>query len=428
MENNYIDVLDSLMQEKKEKKRKSPTQYEQQEFYSAWLKLASENGLNDLTESYLYQGFYFCGSSAFVAFLQISSNPKEELLKLLNGKRFSEDCTITFRVLINTLAIFLNQKAPSDLIVTVMKYLPKVCLNKEGAPLKTAPKSFEKYFLSTLNPLIELPQIASLPARPGVLNTFCTIISELLNEIKRNAQTYPQKISDQATNISKWIKNYTDSLSTSNTCKQESDNSDNANIKISASDITKNYQGTTTPTATAAALDYSKSKKISNPIDQINEFLVQIKSLTLTLEQENIKLGEKLNVLTETISERDKSIEILQTQLHDSNEEISDLNRKIEVIKSEGIILQQTINEKEHEIQQKNVEIAERTKMANILSRDRARQSSELIQKLASKVRVEYRDFSDAKDLPMTCDLGENMRLQLQNIFDILEKGGMKIK
>ena len=33
-----------------------------------------------------------------------------------------------------------------------------------------------------------------------------------------------------------------------------------------------------------------------------------------------------------------------------------------------------------------------------------------------------------ALDVPMSCDLGENLRLQLQSIFDILEKGGMKIK
>ena len=66
--------------------------------------------------------------------------------------------------------------------------------------------------------------------------------------------------------------------------------------------------------------------------------------------------------------------------------------------------------------------------MADVLSRDRSRQADETLQRLASKIRVEYRDFTDAMDIPMSCDLGENLKLQLQSVFDILEKGGMKIK
>ena len=79
-------------------------------------------------------------------------------------------------------------------------------------------------------------------------------------------------------------------------------------------------------------------------------------------------------------------------------------------------------------MKKKDTEIAERTKLAEILSRDRSKQADETLQKLAYKIKVEYRDFADAQDVPMTCDLGENLRLQIQSIFDILEKGGMKIR
>ena len=79
-------------------------------------------------------------------------------------------------------------------------------------------------------------------------------------------------------------------------------------------------------------------------------------------------------------------------------------------------------------IAEKDAEISERIKMADVLSRDRSKQADETLQRLASKIKVEYRDFTDALDVPMSCDLGENLRLQLQSIFDILEKGGMKIK
>ena len=91
-------------------------------------------------------------------------------------------------------------------------------------------------------------------------------------------------------------------------------------------------------------------------------------------------------------------------------------------------MLRQTVEQRDAVIAEKNAEIAERVKMAEVLSRDRSKQADESLQRLASKIRVEYRDFVDALDAPMSCDLGENLRLQLQSIFDILEKGGMKFK
>jgi len=66
--------------------------------------------------------------------------------------------------------------------------------------------------------------------------------------------------------------------------------------------------------------------------------------------------------------------------------------------------------------------------MADVLSRDRSKQADEVLQRVAAKIKVEYRDFLDAIEVPMSCDLGENLRLQLQSVFDILEKGGMKFK
>lgn len=45
--------------------------------------------------------------------------------------------------------------------------------------------------------------------------------------------------------------------------------------------------------------------------------------------------------------------------------------------------------------------------------------------RLANELRLEYLDYMNAKDEKMTIDLGENMRLQLSNIFEILKKSGL---
>lgn len=107
---------------------------------------------------------------------------------------------------------------------------------------------------------------------------------------------------------------------------------------------------------------------------------------------------------------------------------ITELRKKLSATEGDILALRQAVAQRDAAIAERDAEIAERVKMAEVLSRDRNKQADELPQKLASKIRIEYRDFVDALDVPMSCDLGENLRLQIQSIFDILEKGGMKIK
>ena len=95
--------------------------------------------------------------------------------------------------------------------------------------------------------------------------------------------------------------------------------------------------------------------------------------------------------------------------------EISRLSENVSLLRKQIADLEMKLKDKESEIK-------ERTKLADILSRDRAKQSEEVLNRLAAKLRVEYRDFLDAESMPMSVDLGENMRLQLKSIFDILKR------
>ena len=50
----YIEILDSLMKAKKEKKKKEPTIKEKEAFRSAWLSLVADAGLTGSAEQFLY--------------------------------------------------------------------------------------------------------------------------------------------------------------------------------------------------------------------------------------------------------------------------------------------------------------------------------------------------------------------------------------
>lgn len=78
------------------------------------------------------------------------------------------------------------------------------------------------------------------------------------------------------------------------------------------------------------------------------------------------------------------------------------------------------------EVAQTHAKLEAQRELANALDRDRAKQGDAALRRLTNKMRIEYEDYCDAEGLPMSVELGENMRLQLQNIFQILKDSGLK--
>ena len=163
-------------------------------------------------------------------------------------------------------------------------------------------------------------------------------------------------------------------------------------------------------------------------IAYLAELLGKAAKATAVVKVERAQQGVKIDALTQALDGEQNKLRGANQQIIDLQGTITELRKKLAAAEGDIFMLRQTVEQRDAVIAEKAIEIAERVKMAEVLSRDRSKQADESLQRLASKIRVEYRDFVDALDVPMSCDLGENLRLQLQSIFGILEKGGMKIK
>ncbi len=136
----------------------------------------------------------------------------------------------------------------------------------------------------------------------------------------------------------------------------------------------------------------------------------EIKSKNHTIEEINKKLNKtainekRQEDIIQNLLKDKSSLEIENTEL---NTEIKDLNECISKMKKE---------------------IEDRKQFAETISKNREKQSEEYLNKLASKLKIEYTDFCDGREVEMTLDLGENMRSQLEAVFSILEKNGVKLK
>ena len=92
----YIEILDSLMKAKKEKKKKEPTIKEKEAFRSAWLSLVADAGLTGSAEQFLYEGFSFCGAEPFYAYLIQTEDQNATLAAMFSGKYYGIDSNVSF--------------------------------------------------------------------------------------------------------------------------------------------------------------------------------------------------------------------------------------------------------------------------------------------------------------------------------------------
>lgn len=425
----YIEILDSLMKAKKEKKKKEPTIKEKEAFRSAWLSLVADAGLTGSAEQFLYEGFAFCGAEPFYAYLIQTEDQNATLAAMFSGKYYGIDSNVSFRLVAHLLALMLNNNAPRNILAPIIKRLPGACVNKDKKRLGTAEKTFEKYFLAELHPDVELCPLADIGTKPVFIKEFVTLVSSIMDGIE-NAGSAKGVVVKNIAKIRKWLADYDTSQSASTDTK--------AQQLIPASTIVAAEKVKIVSVADNPPEDRVQAPKVivTQPKEEasvdmiayLTELLGKAAKATAVVKSESTQQRVKIDALTQTLESEQSKLRGANQQIADLQDTITELRKKLSAAEGDIFVLRQTVEQRDAVIAEKNAEIAERVKMAEVLSRDRSKQADESLQRLASKIRVEYRDFVDALDVPMSCDLGENLRLQLQSIFDILEKGGMKFK
>lgn len=425
----YIEILDSLMKAKKEKIKKEPTIKEKEAFRSAWLSLVADAGLTGSAEQFLYEGFAFCGAEPFYAYLIQTEDQNATLAAMFSGKYYGIDSNVSFRLVAHLLALMLNNNATRNILAPIIKRLPGACVNKDKKRLGTAEKTFEKYFLAELHPDVELCPLADIGTKPVFIKEFVTLVSSIMDGIE-NAGSAKGVVVKNIAKIRKWLADYDTSQSASTDTKAEQ--------LIPASTIVAAEKVKIVSVADNPPEDRVQAPKVivTQPKEEasvdmiayLTELLGKAAKATAVVKSESTQQRVKIDALTQTLESEQSKLRGANQQIADLQDTITELRKKLSAAEGDIFVLRQTVEQRDAVIAEKNAEIAERVKMAEVLSRDRSKQADESLQRLASKIRVEYRDFVDALDVPISCDLGENLRLQLQSIFDILEKGGMKFK
>lgn len=419
----HVETLDLLIKGKKAKKKKEPSTKERTAFRDAWIDLVVDEGFSDRAEQFLYDGSTFCGAEPFYVYLAQAQDPTTALNAVFNGKMYGKDSNVTFRLLTHLLTLMLNGNVPQNLLIPVIMHLPDACKNKDGKRLGTAEKTMEKYFFAALSPDAPLCPLADVSTKPIFISEFVTMVASLIDGIESNGVAQGI-VAVNIARVRQWISDYKATLN------QPSDG------RLSDAPSAGAYPEITNAKAETKLSKVVESSKPAASAEEMPEnlgsylasLLEKAKKAAEEIRQENDQQKRKTEAITLTFEDEKKKLSRAKQQIAELQEAVISLRQKLSAAENDAAALRQIVATKDAIIIEKDTEIAERIKITEVLSRDRTKQSDETLHRMASKIRIEYRDFQDAVDVPMSCDLGENLRLQLQSIFDILEKGGMNIK
>jgi myosin heavy subunit len=320
------------------------------------------------------------------------------------------------------LLALLIEKLPEEKnsIMLVVKRLPELSVNKEGKRLGDMAKTVDKYFVKVLSPETVLPNLESIGLRPASIVSFREMMMEALHTLSSTEGHSSLKEMSIMQSIEKWLfENDKLSVGTDKSEKHSgasNESTDMVHAKISDSTPIQ-YSNSVIRTFTEKNKTYTWCDGISiavNAIKQLEKELTRLQINNENLLSENTRLRTENDNVKRAFNNERECCEQQRTEISRLSENVS--------------LLRKQIADLEMKLKDKESEIKERTKLADILSRDRAKQSEEVLNRLAAKLRVEYRDFLDAESMPMSVDLGENMRLQLKSIFDILKKNGLNLE
>lgn len=121
-----------------------------------------------------------------------------------------------------------------------------------------------------------------------------------------------------------------------------------------------------------------------------------------------------------------------QQAIRNRDKEIRRLRNSLDLYREKSDKLEARVKEKDTELtaaaareRELTGQLKDKSRMIDIVQRNASSAASERHEQLADLLHEEYTDFLEAKDVTMDSTLGENLRDQLERVFDMLKDSGV---
>lgn len=446
------------------------TQLESRQFTEAWIAYAKAVGVNDETVGILYDGFQFAAGEPLYRYVREAHDEGVYISLLAARPTMANEQGVALKVAINLLAYELSAPTSEDAAKVIAHAIPSLSRNKDGKSFGTLGRSIGKILIKPLARK-EIDERVSIPGKDAVL-----VLSVIREPVKGFAKSGKVRSVDAtaATKLLAWFEEQA-SLNTSDTVDSQVDGvpaistvvqNDGPSDVATTSSTTQNSEAATAKEARREARRSAterpvrvsrvdpavfhgaeKSDSPSRARGEERRLEAQEEGGALEVSSE---VPEKLDVpaiiafLEAYQKEHDQladRIERLENERHAlslrasqakqdlrrSREEIASLKERLASLSERFGTLQSEADALRDNNDSLRGDLSAAEEMLSAIDQRDERQVDESTRRLASELKVEYRDFLDASDLSMDAELGENMRDQLRNVFDILKANGIEL-
>ena len=389
-----VSAFRAFMQEKKAKK--SPTKADAEEFESRWLELVDQYGLTDQTFSLLCEGFRIGAAKPLFDYYKRSDSGSLPYLTLGSFSAIKENGQeIELRLYLSLFACELRDPTSADQIGFLIKKIPASSLNKDQKLSGNARQYVRGLVISELagESIKADPQGVELPAKD--IARFVKMISPLVKEVGENPKARVSE-RDAAASLLEWLNML---------YEPEAQESLTEPMSLGGTKESSELEHEEEPAQNAPS-DRLTADQIIAAIRNMDKRIESLKSAAMSADSEVARLKSQRDSLKDELARAQGSLGKSRAMAAAQAKEIDDLKAQIAFLQSE---------------------LDANKQLVDLLDQTNAKQSDEAMKRIARKLKVEYQDYQDALEIEMDANLGENMRLQLGSVFQILLDNGFEL-
>ncbi len=418
--------IDNLIAAVKEKS--SASEADRRKFEHSWLGLADREGLSEEVLLRLYRGLTIDAAMPFYLYAQ-KTDSGESYQAFLTSELFLENkAGSSFKMALDLFGLEIVRPTSADSLAAICRSLQKVAYNKDGNLYGFAEGCINKYLVKRMANQTCPGLGLDLELSPEEAAGLAAVLSDQLKLLgmKSNVRSSER---DAIIKLMGWLqdlKSDSEAISMAQAeiephALEKSPDAQHATEKqeSAAEPIQETQWQDADPQEGTDSEDCSIASSGMLSMDSVIGFLHSYSEEHASLKNEVLTLRSQLGA-AKSADEHDESVVIsLQDQLAEEKQRVAELEAAVSALTTEK-------EELENRMASLKKDGDSAREMLSLMDRDHERQSNEQLKRLSSELRIEYQDFKDAENLPMDVDLGENMRLQIQSIFKILQKHGLE--
>ena len=396
---NFIDAR---------RKKKSPSKSDGKRFSELWMKCVAELGVNERTLSLLCDGFRYSNARPLHAYC-MGEESKTFLYSTLRTYRCVREGhgDIELRLYISLFALELVSPTSGNQLSWLMKAIPQAAVNKEGNINGNLQTYLRKLLLEEVEGRPLLPKRKQDDTASRDFTLFSNFLSSELRSMISGLKT--PSLQSTAQSLIEWL-----SGNENNDTQESLIGKDPSEAMVLAKEAIGNHTDSVEPGESSSENDAMKSGPASaiGYEDVIAFVRRQQKSL------ESVK---------DSLSVSEASTARFKGERDSLRLRVAELESKLEEARERSSFLERELSASKKAREKAIAESAAKEELFALSQKTKTKQTDEATKRVAKKLSIEYRDYRDAIGLDMDVDLGENMRLQLGSVFEILIDAGFEL-